>query len=155
MWCCIVNNDNLTAVLQTTQCKKPVAILLVTPPGYLCGLQTVFGRWRATVHIHVSSCKGPFAPNYNDVFFLSSCVNSYIRDNATHPWWPDYNVNNLCRCRQVRTGPKKISLMHLQSSLTRHSKLHVEVRISPPSVTLNEPPKWISSLLDIFHYERT
>ena len=28
--------------------------------------------------------KDPFTLGDNDVFFLSSCVNSYIEDNATH-----------------------------------------------------------------------
>ena len=38
-------------------------------------------------------------------FFPSSFANSYIDDNATHLWRHGYNVKNLCRCRQVRTGP--------------------------------------------------
>ena len=38
-------------------------------------------------------------------FFMSSCANCYIDDNATHLWRHGYNVKNLCRCRQVRMGP--------------------------------------------------
>ena len=47
----------------------------------------------------------PFALGDNDVFFLSSCANSYIGDNATHLWWHAYNFKNLCHCYQVRIGP--------------------------------------------------
>ena len=36
--------------------------------------------------------KGPFALGDNDVFFLSSCANSYIDDNVTHLWRHGYNV---------------------------------------------------------------
>ena len=41
----------------------------------------------------------------NDVFFSSPCPNSYVDDNATHLWRYAYNVKNLCRCRQLWTGP--------------------------------------------------
>ena len=46
-----------------------------------------------------------FALDDNDVFFLSSCANSYIGDNTAHVWQRAYNIKNLCHCRQVRTGP--------------------------------------------------
>ena len=50
--------------------------------------------------------KGSFTLGDNDVFFFpSSFANSYIDNNATHLWRHGYNVKNLCRCRQVRTGP--------------------------------------------------
>ena len=38
-------------------------------------------------------------------FFLSSCANSYIGDNATYLWQYAYNVKNLCHCHQVRMDP--------------------------------------------------
>ena len=41
------------------------------------------------------------------MFFLSSCVNSYIGDNTTHLWQHANNVKNMCHCCQVRTGPYK------------------------------------------------
>ena len=52
-------------------------------------------------------------------FFLSSCANRYIDDNATHPWRHGYNVKNLCRCRQVRTGPNWCELFYRM-----HFKIH-------------------------------
>ena len=36
-------------------------------------------------------------------FFLSSCANSYIGDNATHLWRHGLNIKNLCRCHYVWT----------------------------------------------------
>ena len=33
-------------------------------------------------------------------FFLSSCANSYIDNNATHLWRHGYSVKSLCRCHQ-------------------------------------------------------
>ena len=56
--------------------------------------------------------KGPFALDDNAVFFLSSCANSYIGDNATHLWRHAYNVKNLRRCRQVRMNPKVQKTTH-------------------------------------------
>ena len=38
-------------------------------------------------------------------FFLSTCVNSYLGDKATHLWWHADNVKNLSNCHEVWTGP--------------------------------------------------
>ena len=61
-------------------------------------------------------CIGPFALDDNDVIFLSSSVNSYIGDNATHLWWHARNIKIRCGCRQVRTDPMRFSLVSLLKS---------------------------------------
>ena len=64
-------------------------------------------RFRSSwLGLKCKTAKGPFTLDDNDVILLSSCVNSFIGDNANHLWQHADNVKNMCRCRQVRTGPK-------------------------------------------------
>ena len=60
------------------------------------------------ISLRTQGSKGPFALDDNDVFFLSSCANSYIGNYAIHLWRHEKyadNNKNLCRCRQVQTDP--------------------------------------------------
>ena len=53
----------------------------------------------------------PFALDNNDVFFLLSCVNSYVGNNVTIS---DYIKYHLCPYRQVRTDPKNGIKLYLK-----------------------------------------
>ena len=70
---------------------------------------------------------------------MSSCANSYIDDNATYLWRHGYNVKNLCRCRQVRTGPK---------GLKSHFSIETEFYIYEALVLLNLY-KLMHTLIDV------
>ena len=54
--------------------------------------------------MQITWSKGPFALDDNDVFFLLSCANSYIGDNATHLWQHAYNLK-ICVLSSSVNGP--------------------------------------------------
>ena len=63
------------------------------------------------------------------VFFLSSCVNSYIGGNATHLRRHADNVKNLCLCCKVRTGPKGLFTLAIVWVITITIKFKTITRV--------------------------